>query len=562
MNFEIFSDHVDQLMQTIEKSDNKILRQLLLSFPWSDRDFFISDNHWGKSNLTAHQAISILAEIKATIYLCQGRFGYSYLKRQPCKRNVKQLLEEFKRISPTAEVIDLVDLYKQLNSCANLIFSWLDHKGEMPNQLANVIERIQSESARVCLAKILSGRLIDDRALIEFLAQHLSAKGMGSVAVKQIQKIYRTTLPNLGLIAEMLWNGSVWDVLESPLQLGLPTRPEKIRRFDKIDLVWSQTGPCFVQKKHNGWQVQLHKDGDRVRIFGRNLVDITERLSHLAKICKKNIQSSSTILDGEVVFGNLGDPSSTPSPNPHMSPLPKIIVFDLLYLDGEDVRAEAYLKRKRKLQKILPDISSSVHLAEEEFIDNNKQLVTLWNKYIKDPSCKGIVVKLPRTQYNSAGKSDGKWKIKNYLSLDFVVLGYRLSNNDRGIFLLGAWDEESHKYVPIGEIDSVKASYEVNRKILKMCKLFETKQAPPNVSYSVVPKYMVKPKVVVEVVTDGHRTKDKRYFNAAFSRLLPFDQKKYMERPDKSPEDANTLADFLALKLIAEDPEQRNFKGN
>lgn len=559
MNFELFADYINQFLQSDNKTEKNPAVQFLLNLPWTHKDIFIANGHWGKPSLGAENlSAEILEEIKLVIYLCQGRFGQRYLQRFPPRRDKPQISSELRRIPFISNrTLSVANVWRQLNDEADSIFAWLNYQDQMPRQLRELVEGIQSEMVRDCVAGVLYGPLIDDNSLIEFVGLHLSAKGMGAAGLKQLVKIYRTTLPDLGLIAEIIWQKGIWGVIDSTLRPSLPTRPERIRMFENIQEAWRQTGPCYVQPKFNGWQVQIHKDNDRVWIFGRDLVDITDRLQGLAAVCQLNIKAKSVILDGEVLLDDV--PQAYPQPVSELKPseTSRIIVFDLLHLDETDYRKEPYRKRKIILTDVLTGISPRLSLAAEKYVTDEKAFLSLWQDTVTNSANTGIVVKLPRALYNSAGWSDGKWKVKNYLSLDFVVLGYRLSSNGKGIFLMGAWDEENEKYVPVGEIDAVKASDEVNTKILETCKLYQTEQMPANVSYSIVPRVVVHPRIVIEIITNGNRIKDDRFFNAGSSCLPPFDQKSYFPRPDKSPEDVNTLSDFLSLKLIAEDPEQK-----
>ena len=571
MNFEVFSEDVSNLL--INKGENvkdSILCFFISKLSEGQSSEILNQPQWWAAPIdySLDHAHNRLIELKSMIYLLQGRFNTTYSNPLTVKRNLTQILREFHKIHVTKVVVSITDVYDCLHQNANLIEQWLDYEKPLPRGVVDLIAGIHTINGRTFLAKILSGPLIEDDLLLKILARHISAREMGTNIDKRLKSIYQTTLPDLGLIMQLLWENGIWRVFDATMVPGLPTRPERIKIFEKIEEVWKQTGPCYVQPKYYGWQVQIHKKDNEIWIFGRNLNDLTKQLPDLVEICRKKILAKSVILDGEIILPRSLIPRVSSYFETLSSTSHQIIIFDLLLEDEKDWRNQPYYKRRLQIMEILPDLFAGIHYVNEQYIKEESQLIGLWKKYIQDPDYQGIVVKLPSTPYHSASQSVGKWKVKNYTSLDLVILGYRKSTTF-AIFTLGAWDSNRMKFVEIGVLDAVKEDIKINQTILQHCNGLEIDYVPENVIFSLNPlihqneyaggvqKVILKPKIVLEVITNGLRVKDERYEYSNQFCLFPHDQKGYQERTDKSPQDVNTLDDFYNLKEAPPDYEQR-----
>ena len=60
-------------------------------------------------------------------------------------------------------------------------------------------------------------------------------------------------------------------------------------------------GEVDAQYKYDGFRCQIHKDGDNVRIFSRNLEETTHMFPELIEATKKQVNADTVILDGEAI---------------------------------------------------------------------------------------------------------------------------------------------------------------------------------------------------------------------------------------------------------------------
>src|SRR5947209_9014622 len=108
--------------------------------------------------------------------------------------------------------------------------------------------------------------------------------------------------------------------------------------------------------KADGYRAQLHLHDSDTKVYSRTGLDWSEQFSSIAANAGK-LKASSAIIDGEaVVYGSGGLPDFQQlrrELGPKQSKRVRYHAFDLLYLDGYDLRRVVYEERKRLLQRLL-----------------------------------------------------------------------------------------------------------------------------------------------------------------------------------------------------------------
>lgn len=202
--------------------------------------------------------------------------------------------------------------------------------------------------------------------------------------------------------------------------------------------------------KWDGYRVSVRIEGDGVRVLTRRGHDWTERFPTIAEAARKAALGSA-FLDGEAVvldaqgrsdFGMLqralgGRGGKRAAPEAIM------LVFDLLYFDGQDLRSKPFAERRQMLEAIMPE-KSALRLSEEIAGEGADLL---------HHACKlgleGIIGKDREAPYRSG--RGGDWvKVKCTQRETFAIVGYEPSTSERGAIaslLLGALDEKKLVYV-------------------------------------------------------------------------------------------------------------------
>lgn len=187
--------------------------------------------------------------------------------------------------------------------------------------------------------------------------------------------------------------------------------------------------------KWDGYRLAVHIEPDqRVRIITRGGYDWTSRFPVIARDALQ-LGVGSAIMDGEAVivddrgapdFGALqkalGSLGGTQSASRAI-----FYAFDLLYLNGHDIRALSCEERRGILEDILGDSPhNSVHLSEDINADGPALL-----RLAGEMGLEGIIAKRRSAPYRSG--RGGDWlKIKCVQSESFVIIGYEPSNEALG----------------------------------------------------------------------------------------------------------------------------------
>src|ERR1700687_795371 len=105
---------------------------------------------------------------------------------------------------------------------------------------------------------------------------------------------------DLGLIARTLWDAGETGLEALKVTAGHPIRPQLAERLPNPEAVIKKLGLVGVQPKYDGFRVQIHKDGDEVSIFSRNLETMTPMFPELVA-ATRSLAVKSVILDGEAI---------------------------------------------------------------------------------------------------------------------------------------------------------------------------------------------------------------------------------------------------------------------
>ena len=108
--------------------------------------------------------------------------------------------------------------------------------------------------------------------------------------------------------------------------------------------------------KIDGYRAQLHIREGRVRVFSRSGYDWTEQFSQIARAAEA-LSAPELIIDGEAtVVGKSGLPDFQALRRELAKKNTDRLIymaFDLLFLDGQDLRVLPLIERKRALQEVL-----------------------------------------------------------------------------------------------------------------------------------------------------------------------------------------------------------------
>ncbi len=194
----------------------------------------------------------------------------------------------------------------------------------------------------------------------------------------------------------------------------------------------------LYELKYDGHRTLAFCEGGRVALRTRNGHDCTDCFPSLVRALKETLKDRAAVLDGETVatdgngvpdFGALQTRIRTKSTVGLC-----YVLFDLLALDGEDLRPLPLSERKEKLRTLLrgarPPLSYSEHTAKMA----KREL-----EAIRKRGMEGIVIKRADSPY-SAGKSGDWLKLKFRNTREFVIGGYLQTGEKLRSLLVGYYE--------------------------------------------------------------------------------------------------------------------------
>jgi len=180
--------------------------------------------------------------------------------------------------------------------------------------------------------------------------------------------------------------------------------------------------------KHDGYRTLIVIDGGKFRAFSRHGRDWTGPYRRVIEAASK-LSCQAAILDGEIIVQDENGISDFDALRSAIHKAPHRIVFfafDLLHLDGQDLRRSPLMDRRTSLRTLIePDQRSPIQFSDHAECDG-----ALFFKHAAELGVEGMVSKRARSLYRS-GPSKNWLKTKNMVEGDFVLIGTEV--DDSGI---------------------------------------------------------------------------------------------------------------------------------
>jgi bifunctional non-homologous end joining protein LigD len=213
----------------------------------------------------------------------------------------------------------------------------------------------------------------------------------------------------------------------------------------------------LYEVKWDGYRALCFIEGGKVRMLSRRGTKLDKQFAAVAAALAQSVKADAAIIDGEVVaLDDIGNPSfqrlqnmtgfGTKPAVKGAAPFLNFFAFDLLYLNGYDLRKAALIDRRQLLMSIL--LPSEVVRYSEHFVGKGDELL----KAVRAKGLEGIVAKQTQSRYES--KRSGSWiKIKVTCQQDFVVCGFILGEREPfGALVLGYYKDK--KLIYAGNVGS------------------------------------------------------------------------------------------------------------
>ncbi|MCR9244695.1 MAG: ATP-dependent DNA ligase [bacterium] len=354
----------------------------------------------------------------------------------------------------------------------------------------------------------------------------------------------------LALVAERAHAGGAAALAEFRLEVGRPLEPMLAQTAESPAMVIEKFGgPAAFDFKLDGARIQVHKNGDDVRVFTRQLRDVTVAVPEVVELLRA-VAAPTLVLDGEVLalrvdgrpqpfqvtmrrFGRQHDIAALRSELP-LTP----VFFDCLHHDGEDVFDRPLVERRAALvdavggDHVVPQLVTADVDAAEAFYGDALAA-----------GHEGLVAKADAATYE-AGRRGAQWlKLKPAHTLDLVVLAVEAGSGRRSGLLSNLWlgarndeaddDPDAEPFVMLGKTFKGLTD-EVLRWQTAALGALEVKREGHVVH--------VRPELVVEIAFDGLQRSSQYSGGLAlrFARVRGY-------REDKTAAEADTMSAVRAL---------------
>ena len=327
-------------------------------------------------------------------------------------------------------------------------------------------------------------------------------------------------------------------------QVFRPIRPMLASTADDAASAVAELGRCSVEWKLDGIRIQVHRRGDEVRIWTRNLNDVTDRLGEVAGVVR-SLPVKVAALDGEVLgladdlgpaafqdtMGRVGtrhrgDNDPTGGEAVRVSP----VFFDLLHLDGRDLLDEPLEVRLQCLAS-----AAAQHRVPGVVTEDPDEAEQVFAAAV-EAGHEGVMVKAAHAAY-AAGRRGKAWrKVKPVHRFDLVVLAVEPGSGRRRGWLsnihLGARDPDGG-FVMVG-----KTFKGMTDEMLQ----WQTERFGELVTNRKAHVVELRPEQVAEIAVDGVQRSSRYPGGVAlrFARVVRY-------RSDKPAAEADTIAAVRGL---------------
>jgi bifunctional non-homologous end joining protein LigD len=248
------------------------------------------------------------------------------------------------------------------------------------------------------------------------------------------------------------------------------SRPDKSRRPTRVEGAKKGILPTFVEPalaklvesaprgsewlheiKLDGYRMQVRIDGGEVQLLTRNGLDWTAKFKPIAKALK-DLKIPSALLDGEIVVEDEAGVTSFSALQQELKGKGErfvYYVFDLLYLDGEDLRKATLADRKAALRLLLDDLPPGGAIRFSDHLEEDGATLV---RHACRMGLEGIISKRADQPYRS-GRGNDWVKSKCTQRQELVIAGYLPSSTSKkavGSLVMGVYD--AGKLLHVGRV--------------------------------------------------------------------------------------------------------------
>ncbi len=484
---------------------------------------------------------------------------------------VEKLIQKKSQTSLVARSLTVDTVYSTFDKIAHASGSGsVEMKTRLLTSLLNDASPIEGKFiARMAVGKLRLG--VADMTVLDALA---IAYGGDKTAREPIERAYNLS-SDLGYVAEALARDGLKGIAKFKISIGRPVRPMLCERLPSAQEILDKLGgTAAAEYKYDGLRIQAHIGPKRVHLFSRRLENITDQFPDVANLLRNSVKADEAIVEGECVAvdPHTGDmlPFQVISQrrgrkydiDVKAEEIPvTVFLFDVLYLNGEDLTTTPYSDRRKALIKVTKP-EEHVAVAQQIAVRDAEKLESLMDEAVA-AGCEGLVVKSVSDQsIYQAGARGWLWiKYKRSYkaavqdTFDLVPVGAFAGRGRRagtyGALLMAVYNREADVFDTLCKLGSGFTDEDL-ANLPKMMEPTRDRQKHPRINSLMQPDTWFVPSTVLEVAADEItlsplHTCGRDSIRTGSGLALRFPRFTGNWRKDKAPEDATTSQEVLEM---------------
>ena len=377
---------------------------------------------------------------------------------------------------------------------------------------------------------------------------------------------------DLGTVAETISRKGLDGLKDFHVRVFSPIRPMLAERVKSEAEAIEKLGSEFAAEyKLDGERVQIHYKDNIITLYSRRLENITSYYPDILENVPKALKTTDVILEAEAVAINQDSGEFLPFQElmhrRRKYDIDRIVekypitvnLFDVLYLNGQDLLNEPYKTRRKKLEDITNQ-DEYTKIVTQTIVRSENEIEDFLENGI-NAGCEGLMLKVLDAPYRAGARGSNWLKLKreyrNELgdSLDLVVIGAFFGKGRRtgkyGTLLLASYNADRDTFESICKVGTGFTDENLDQ-FYQILQDKVTLKKNPRIESGMEPDIWFEPELVIEIVASEitlspvHMTA-KNAIRPGSGLALRFPKFTGKIRMEKAAEDASTDQEVIAL---------------
>ncbi|MBW2975732.1 ATP-dependent DNA ligase [Candidatus Woesearchaeota archaeon] len=367
--------------------------------------------------------------------------------------------------------------------------------------------------------------------------------------IDAVQKAYDVT-NDFSSVAASAKKEGLRGLDDSGIEVFRPLKVMLALKVKDIEEGFERCGkPADIEYKLDGFRIQAHKEGDKIRLFTRRLEDVTAQFPDVVEYVKKNIKGKSFIIDSEAAGFDPKTGKYLPfqkisqrikrkyniNEMAKMFPV-EMNVFDVLYYNGKNMIKEGFKKRRELIEKIVTSRKRKIVVVKNLISPDAKKAEEFYKESMEEGN-EGVMFKKLDAPYKPGARVGFMVKLKGVQEgLDVVITAAEWGEGKRARWLSSftiACIDKDGRFLDIGKVGTgIKEKADEGVSFEELTKLLK-----PLIKSEKGKTAIIRPKIVIEVTYEEIQ-KSPTYSSGYALRFPRFKQLRNM---DKRARDIVTL---------------------